>query len=167
MFSEDDAHNLPTAAKAATAARNKLISAAQSFKRAAELLHAGQLLPEIKGYVGSWDRNKALSDWSKRGIVMIAASQSFEPLALSASKLDLGALVDGFAAKLNILADQLEWPVQNLLSNRYAFRDDMMRVFATVATIVTEAGWLSNFFYELPSENREEHNKWLETLAAS
>lgn len=164
MFSEDDAHRLKEAADVAKSGRLKAMAAARSFRKAADLLRSYELRHEIKSHLETFDVQAATQKWEQEGYVQSGARDAFRTLANAARQADLAALVAGFAAKLEILAQQLEWPVENLLSNRFAYRGDMMQVFSTVAQLISEAGWLSNYFYAMPSAPRTEHMKWLDTL---
>jgi len=159
MFAEDDKHHLPSAVEAAKMARLKCIEAALAFQKAGNLLKSYKIHPAVENHLKSLNYEHTMKDWLKRGIIAFGSENlkiHTDQKELS-KQANLGDLVLGYASKFSLLADYLEWPVQNLLSNRYPFRDTMIQIFSTAAIIIHEAAFLSQLFYELPSKAREEH----------
>jgi len=163
MFAEDDKHNLPLAAEAAKSGRLKCIEAALAFNRAGNLIETHKVRQDVEEHVKSLNLDSTIQDWTKRGII----APGTENLQLHADQrtlteqVNFAKLVQSYAEKYDLLANYLEWPVENLVSNRYPFRDDMMRIFSTVSLVIHEASFLSQLFYEIPGKDRSHHMNWL------
>lgn len=164
MFSEDDKHNLPKAAEFAKSARVNTIEAALAFKRAGKLLNGHRVRQDVKKHMTSFNLDERVREWIIKGIVTSESADSAkisERISL-VRESRFGDMVLGYAAKFDLLAELLEWPVTNLLNNRFAFRDDMLKLFSMAAVIIHEASFLSQLFYEIPGKERENHMAWLE-----